>query len=306
MRQLNVMDGQTDGQTDGGALQYLPSRAFGEAGDTNRSPGRPGRGVRLNNEKTGGVAVAFNPPTMVSGNVDVGVTPLVGGISSILPEVVFPMVAEGAPLADHVDKVLIDSVGVSPLAMAGRGGGLSPGVAGAASLAVAGVTSLAIAELASSDDLAGMTFLAFAGVASPTDLAGMAFPAVAGAAPLAVVEVASSTDLMEAAGSPSVYVSQFAYDCLVPDKYVNVPDVVVFPERIELGDPTVVVPPMVRTEMSVTKDCHRSRDVKCTQGRALVDMCPEEQELLRENNGHCGWSGWLGSSLVSDWLGRGH
>ena len=34
MRKLNVTDGQTDGRTDGrGALQYLPSRAFGAAGD---------------------------------------------------------------------------------------------------------------------------------------------------------------------------------------------------------------------------------------------------------------------------------
>ena len=36
MRKLNVTDGQTDGQTDGrGALQYLPSRASGAAGDKN-------------------------------------------------------------------------------------------------------------------------------------------------------------------------------------------------------------------------------------------------------------------------------
>ena len=37
VRKLNVTDRQTDGQTDrqkdGGALQYLPSRAFGAAGD---------------------------------------------------------------------------------------------------------------------------------------------------------------------------------------------------------------------------------------------------------------------------------
>ena len=35
MRKLNVTDGQTDRRTDGGALQYLPSRAFGAAGDKN-------------------------------------------------------------------------------------------------------------------------------------------------------------------------------------------------------------------------------------------------------------------------------
>ena len=73
---------------------------------------------------------------MVFENVNVGVTPLVSDMGSILREVVSPMVAVGAPLADHVDKVLIDSVGVAPLAMAG-GGGLSSGIAGAASRAVA-------------------------------------------------------------------------------------------------------------------------------------------------------------------------
>ena len=52
------------------------------------------------------------------------VTPLMGDVGSVLPNVVSPMVAEGAPLADRVDKVLIDSVGVSPLATAGGGGSL--------------------------------------------------------------------------------------------------------------------------------------------------------------------------------------
>ena len=33
VRKLNVMDTQTDRETDGGLLQYLPSRAFGAAGD---------------------------------------------------------------------------------------------------------------------------------------------------------------------------------------------------------------------------------------------------------------------------------
>ena len=40
MRKLNVTDGQTDRQTDGrGALQYLPSRASGAAGDKNGQTG---------------------------------------------------------------------------------------------------------------------------------------------------------------------------------------------------------------------------------------------------------------------------
>ena len=139
-----------------------------------------------------------------------------------------------------------------------------------------GVAPLATAEVASSADLAG--------AAPPADLAGMTFPATAGAAPLAVVEVASSTDSMEVAGSPSVCGSQCAYDCLVPDDYVTEPDVVVFPESIELGDPTVVVPPVVGVEMSATKECHGDRDLKCTRGRVGVDWRPEEQESPKENN----------------------
>ena len=67
--------------------------------------------------------MALNPPVMVPENVDVSVTPLMGDVGSVVPNVASPMVAEGASLADHVDKVLIDSVGVSPLAAAGGGGG---------------------------------------------------------------------------------------------------------------------------------------------------------------------------------------
>ena len=137
-----------------------------------------------------------------------------------------------------------------------------------------------------------MAFPAVVGVASPADLAGMAplaiagmaFPAVAGVASLAVVEVASSTDLMEPAGSPSVCGSQSDIDCLIPDDFVMVPDVVVFPEKIELGDPTVIIPPVVRDGMSVTEGRHRDRDLGCTGGQAGSDVCLEEQELPRDNN----------------------
>ena len=45
---------------------------------------------------SGGVAVALNPPAMVPENVDVSVTPLMGDVGSVLPNVVSPMVAEGA------------------------------------------------------------------------------------------------------------------------------------------------------------------------------------------------------------------
>ena len=75
------------------------------------------RPVRLNNEMSGGVAVALNPPTIVPENVDVSVTPLLGDVGSVLPNVASPMVAEGAPLADLV--------GVSLGCGRGGGGGVS-------------------------------------------------------------------------------------------------------------------------------------------------------------------------------------
>ena len=92
---------------------------------------------------------------------------------------------------------------------------------------------------------------------SPTEIAGMAllavlglcprpnflktFPAVAEAESLIVVEVASSTNLMEPAGPPP---PQYIYDwqsdggSLVQDDMVTVPDVALFPENVELGEPT--------------------------------------------------------------------
>ena len=116
------------------------------------------------------------------------------------------------------------------------GAGRTLAVAWAAYLADAEVVSSAdLAGVASSADFAGMAFPAVAGVASPAEFAGMAFPAIAGAAPLAVIEVASSNNSIEVAGSPSVCGSQCAYDCLIPDDCVSVPDVVVFPESVELG-----------------------------------------------------------------------
>ena len=153
-------------------------------------------------------------------------------------EVFFQMWCLRLSPADYVDMhVSIDSVEVSPLAVAsGGGGGLSADTAEVASSAdTAGVACsadlarmvfLAIAGVVSPADLPGMAFPAVAGVASPADLAGMAFPVIDGAAHLAVVEVASSTDSMVVAGSPSVCSSQCAYDCLVPDDYVTESDVV--------------------------------------------------------------------------------
>ena len=54
VRKLNVTDRQTDGQTDRrGALQYLPSRAFGAAGDN--------KYFLLTNHKTHTLYVVVNP-----------------------------------------------------------------------------------------------------------------------------------------------------------------------------------------------------------------------------------------------------
>ena len=131
-------------------------RKMRPAGQGKRSPGRPGRGVWLNNVMTRGVAVGRDSPARVTEEVDVSVSPLVGDVGSFLSDVVSPMVADGVPLANGVDEVAIDSVGVPPLAAA-RGEGLLVDIAVAAFLAVA--------EVASSAD--------FAGVAPSADFAGM-------------------------------------------------------------------------------------------------------------------------------------
>ena len=89
---------------------------------------------------------------------------------------------------------------------------------------------------------------------------------------------------MVVAASPSMCGSQCAYDCLVPDDYVTESDDVVFPGSNELGDPTVVIPPVVGADMSVSKDCHRGRDLNFVRGRASVDVVPEDNELPRDNN----------------------
>ena len=198
------------------------------AGQGKKSQGRPGRGVGLKHDLDGGIAVSLTPPAVLPEDIDVSMTPLVGDVGSVLPDVVSPIVAAGAPLAD----------------------------------CWGGVSSRPCWD----------------------GVPGMAFPAVAGVASLAVVEVASSTDLMVVAGSPSMCSSQCACDWLVSDDYVKESDDVVFPGSSELGDPTVVIPPVVGVDMSVAKDCNRGRDMNCIRGRASVDVFPKDQELPRENN----------------------
>ena len=154
----------------------------------------------------------------------------------------------------------------------------------ASSADFAGMAFPAVAEVVSPVDLAGMAFPAVVVVISPAELAEMTFPAVAGVASLAVVEVVSSTDSMEPAGSPNVCDSQSDCGSLVPDDLVTVPDVVLFPENVELGEPTEVVQPVVRDGMPNTEDRHQDREVGSTEGQVGIDMGREEQQLPRDNN----------------------
>ena len=210
-------------------------------------------------------------------------------VDGVFPEVVSSKVVGRAPLTDGGDNVMIDSVEVSPLSM--TRGGLASVMAGAASLAVAEVASSAdFAGVASPADLAGMALPAVAGAVSPADLAGMAIPAVAGLAPLAVVEVASSSNLMEAACSPSGCSSRGNYGGLVPDDCVTIPDVVVLPDSTVLGDPTVAVLPAKEAEMSGVEECCGDRDLACTREQPGATSAPWDRT-------YCGiitWPLWLG------------
>ena len=220
---------------------------------------RPGWVDVLKNYLAGWVAVALTLPAILSGDVVVGATPLVGDAGSVLPDVVSPTVAAGAPLADCVDmQDSIDCAKVSP------------------SSDIAGLASMAVAKVAYSANFAGMAFPAAAGVASSA-VAGVVSPTV-------TVAVASSTDSMVVADSSNICSSQCDNDWLVPDDYVKDSDDVVFPGSSELGDPTVVIPPVVGIDPSVANDCSSGRDLNCVRAPASVDVFPEDQELPGENN----------------------
>ena len=103
----------------------------------------------------------------------------------------------------------------------------------------------AVGEM-SPTEIAGMVIPAVAGVVHPAEFLTKTFPAVAEAESLIVVEVASSTDLMEPAGYPSIYDSQGDVGSLVQDDMMTVPVVVLFPESVELGALTEVVHPVMR------------------------------------------------------------
>ena len=77
----------------------------------------------MNNRMTGGVAVARNSSAMVPEEVYVNVTPTVGEAGSFRSDMVSLTVIVEAPLAQWVDHVVRDPVGVPPLA-ATRGGSL--------------------------------------------------------------------------------------------------------------------------------------------------------------------------------------
>ena len=186
---------------------------------------RPGRGAI-----SGGFGVNLTSKTMMPEGVDVRATTRGKDAEGDHPEVVLSMIAGGAPSSTSDDEGLVDSdvtgavslvvaevassadfAGVaSPANLSGAfladlAGTAFPAVAGVASPAVlAGTVFLSIAGVASRAVLAGMAVPDVAGVASLAVLTGMAVPAVAGAASLAVVEVATSTDRMEAVSSLGV------------------------------------------------------------------------------------------------------
>ena len=135
---------------------------------------KPGHGAT-----SGGVSVNPTSKTVMSEGVDFRAMTRGKDAEGDRPDVVLSMIAGGVPSSTSADESPVDSD-------------------------VTGVASLVVAEAACSADFAGMAVPAIAGVASPAVLAGMAVPAFAGAASLAVVEVATSTNRMEAAGSVGV------------------------------------------------------------------------------------------------------
>ena len=143
-------------------------------------------------------------------------------------------------------------------------------LAGAFPADLAGMAFPAIAGVASPAVLAGMAVPAVAGVASLAVLAGMAVPAVVGAASLAVVEVATSTDRMEAAGSLSVCGSRNVCDCLSPDGYVTDSDAVVLPDGVELGNPTVVAVPTTGVAQPVAAGGQMDPDLAYSDGQIVT------------------------------------
>ena len=125
----------------------------------------------------------------------------------------------------------------------------------------------------------GMAFPAVAGVTSP---AGMAFPVVAGAASLAIVEVASSANRMEPAGSLSVCDSRSACDCLSPDDYMTESDVVVLPDGVELGDPTIAALPTTGVALSDAAGSRRIRTWFTQMDERMV--IHSQLDLPQDNN----------------------
>ena len=178
------------------------------AGEMNKFQKRPGRGAT-----SGGVSVVLASNAVMPEGVDVRVLSRIAG-------------GGGGGSSTSDDEGSVDS-DVWPLRRP------RPTLLGWLSADLAGAFPA---------DLAG-AYPAVAGVASPAVLAGMSVPAVAGASSLAVVEVAISTDRMEAAGSLSVCGSRSICDCLSPDGYVTDSDAVVLPDCVELGNPTDVALP---------------------------------------------------------------
>ena len=186
------------------------------------------------------------------------------------------------------------------------------------------VSRLAVAGGGFSSDIAGEAYLAVAEVASSADIAGVASrPTLLGWRSRPLLEWRPRTTLLGwhprptllewrsrpllglcprpllgrrsrpllgrrlrlvVADFSSMCSSQCDNDWLVPGGDVKDSDDVVFPGSSELGDPTVVIPPVVGIDPSVANNCSRGRDLNCVRAPAGVDVFPADQELLGENN----------------------
>ena len=130
--------------------------------------------------------------------------------------------------------------------------------------------------MASAAVLAGIVVPAVAGVASLAVLAGMAF--------LAVVEVATSTDWMEAVGYLGVCDSRSIGDCLSLEGDVTDSDAVSIPDDVELGNHTVETLPTTGFVRLVAAGDRRDLDLICLEGRMDSDSRPERLDLPQVND----------------------
>ena len=109
-------------------------------------------------------------------------------------------------------------------------------------------------------EIAGMALPAVVWVVSPAEFSKKRSPAVAKVESLIVGEVASSTDLVQ-------------------DDMVTIPNMALFPESVEVGEPTEVVHPIMRGGVPDTD--RQDYNVGSTERQIGIDMSREERQLTR-------------------------